>query len=368
VLEERGAWPARSPWIRAAVEKLPRERFAPDRLWRWDGQQYQGVDRAGDPEAWAMEIYGDPDHPAVTQLTHGRPTSSLSSTGVVVDMLDSLLLEPGHRVLELGTGTAWNAALLASRAGPGQVVSAETDPALAAAARRRLEEAGLDAQVVVGDGTHGWPAGAPFDRVIATYAVDTVPWAWVAQTRPGGRIVTPWGHLGHVALTVDDTGSAATGWMQGLARFMPARTTAGTAIPFADVRAASASDDERPFPRDLAPLEDPWGLRFHLRVAIPELRITTAWDQDGLNAWVHDGTTSWAMLAATGDGRTIATQGGPRRLTDALVEAWDQWSGTGNPTVYDYGMTVTDHGATQYVWINDPSTPVNRRQQTEAAA
>ncbi|GHH57195.1 methyltransferase domain-containing protein [Streptomyces candidus] len=362
VLEERGAWPARSPWIRTAVEKLPREWFAPERLWRWDGHRYRAVDRAADPAGWAAQLYGDPDRPAITQLTDGRPTSSLSSTGVVVDMLDSLFLEPGHRVLELGTGTGWNAALLASRAGPGHVLSVETDPALAAAAGQRLQEADAEVPVVVGDGTAGWPAGALYDRVIATYAVDTVPWSWVAQTRPGGRIVTPWGHLGHVALTVNKTGSAASGWMQGLGQFMPARSTPAPAPSFTDVRAGSDSDTECSFTRDLAPLEDPWGLGFHLRVVMPELRFRTAWDEDGLNAWLHDGS-SWAVLAASGDGRTIATQGGPGRLVEALSEAWDQWTAAKAPTVYDYGMTVADHGATQYVWVHDPSRPVLRQAQ-----
>ncbi|MER6142455.1 methyltransferase domain-containing protein [Streptomyces sparsogenes] len=143
-------------------------------------------------------------------------------------MLDSLLVEPGDRVLELGAGTGWNAALPAERAGPGRVVSVEVDAELAAAAAGRLKAAGADVAVEVGDGAAGWPPGAPYDRLISTYAVSTVPWAWVEQTRPGGRIVTPWGRMGHVALTVADDGRSATGWMQGLALFMPARGASPT--------------------------------------------------------------------------------------------------------------------------------------------
>jgi len=127
----------------------------------------------------------------VTQVTGGVPTSSLTCQGVVVDMLDSPLLESGHRVLELGTGTGWNAALLAGRAGPGAVVSVEVDPDLADAARKRLTGLGVDVAVEVGDSAAGWAAGAPWDRVLSTYAVERVPWAWIAQTRPGGRVVTP---------------------------------------------------------------------------------------------------------------------------------------------------------------------------------
>ncbi|MFC4032125.1 methyltransferase domain-containing protein [Streptomyces polygonati] len=213
-MERRGDWPSRSPWIREAVDALPRDRFAPDRLWHWDGRAYVPVDRSTDPRRWADEVYAGPDEGSVTQVTEGLPSSSLSGEAVVVDMLDSLLVEPGHRVLELGAGTGRNAALLSMRAGPGRVTSVEVDRQLAARARERLRAADIAVDVQVGDGAEGWPEGAPYDRVLATYAVERVPWAWVAQTRPGGRIVTPWGRLGHVALTVAEDGRSATGWVR----------------------------------------------------------------------------------------------------------------------------------------------------------
>jgi hypothetical protein len=89
-----------------------------------------------------------------------------------------------------------------------------------------------------------------------------------------------------------------------------------------------------------------------LRVALPEVQITTGTDADGVNAWLHDGASSWAMLAATRDGRIIAHQGGPRRLADELEHAWDTWISAGSPRLYDYGMTVTEAG--QYMWAHDP--------------
>lgn len=94
-------------------------------------------------------------------------------------------------MLELGTGTGWNAALLARRAGAGRVVSVEADPESAASARARLDAAVARVEVVVADGGDGWSAGAPYKRVVSTYAVERVPWSWVAQARPGERIVTP---------------------------------------------------------------------------------------------------------------------------------------------------------------------------------
>lgn len=353
VMEQRGDWPARSPWIRQAVDAMPRHEFAPDRLWDWDGHAYVPVDRSTDRDRWAGLVYGGPDEAAVTQVTDGRPSSSLSCQAVVVDMLDSLLLEPGHTVLELGAGTGWNAALLARRAGPGRVTSVEVDPGLAADAWKRLEEAAVDVVVQVGDGAAGWPQRAPYDRLIATYAVDTVPWAWVAQTRPGGRLVFPWGRLGHVALTVAGDGRSASGWVQGLAQFMPARGT-NTGGDWAQVRGTGPVEAERPITRDLLPLRDDAHLQFALRVQMPDVQITTAVDEDGVNAWLHDGASSWATLSALGGGKTVAHQGGPRRLADDLEAAWDWWQDAGAPELYDWGMTVEQGG--QWVWCLDPVT------------
>ncbi|MFF0446665.1 methyltransferase domain-containing protein [Streptomyces sp. NPDC004609] len=354
-MERHGTWPARSPWIREAVDALPRHLFAPDRLWRWDGHAYVPLDRTVDASRWADEVYADPDAAAVTQVTDGRASSSLSCQGVVVDMLDSLLLEPGQRTLELGAGTGWNAALLAYRAGPGRVTSVEVDSALASAAGKRLEAVAAEVAVEVGDGTAGWSPGAPYDRVISTYAVDRVPWAWVEQTRPGGRIVTPWGRLGHVALTVSEDGRSASGWVQGLAQFMPARGAGRGFDSFGEVRGDRRSDSLRPWGRELAPLRNDWHLIFALRVALPDVRITTSADADGLNAWFHDGASSWASLSAQSDGTTVAHQGGPRRLANELEQAWDMWLDAGEPDLYDYGLTVESTGH-QYAWALDPES------------
>jgi protein-L-isoaspartate O-methyltransferase len=352
-MEQRGDWPSRSPWIREAVDALPRDRFAPDRLWHWDGHAYVPVDRSKDPARWADEVFAGPDEGSVTQITDGLPTSSLSGEAIVADMLDSLLLEPGDRVLELGAGTGRNAALLSRRAGPGRVTTVEVDRKLAAQARVRLRAANAEVNVQVGDGAAGWPDGAPYDRVMATYAVEQVPWAWVAQTRPGGRIVTPWGRLGHVALSVADDGRSATGWVQGLATFMAARGT-DPGHRYQQVRGDRPPEAERTVDRDLTPLSGDHHLRFALRVALPDVRMDTAYDADGMNVWIHDGASSWAAYSALGGGRTVVHQGGPRRLADELDHAWDQWLADGSPGLYDYGMTVEP--GRQYVWCREPAT------------
>lgn len=358
-MEQRGDWPARSPWIRQAVAALPRHDFAPPVLWRWNGQDaYEPIHRDTNPAAWAELVYGDPDTAAVTQLADDLPSSSLSATAVVAEMLDSLDLAPGHRVLELGTGTGWHAALTAHRAGPGRVVSIETDPQLADEATARLRAAGLDVAVRVGDGLTGAPDDGLFDRVIATFAVDPVPWAWIAQTRPGGVVVFPRERLGHFALTVDPDGQSASGRVRGLAQFMPTRDRLPTlrVLAYSAVRGDGDPDDERPF-RPVDALED-ISLQFALRALLPDVQIDTGRDEDGVSAWLHDGT-SWASLSAQPDGPTIAYQGGPRRLADELERAWDWWATLGSPGIYEWGMTVTRDRQT--VWCLNPGHPVDDR-------
>ena len=352
-MERRGLWP-RTRWVREAFEALPRHDFAPARLWEWGGHAYQAVDRDADPVVWARLVYGDPYAATITSLREGVPASSLSCPAVVADMLAALRLRPGQRVLELGTGTGWNAALLAHRAGRGQVTSVEVDDELAAAARRRLEQAGADVHVRIGGGEAGDVPGDGYERIIVTFSVETVPWSWVAQARPGARIVAPWGRLGHVALTVSEDGRQAVGHVRGLAQFMPARDTAPRHVGFRRLRADHEPAHEHGLARDLTPLHQDWHLRFALRVAVSGLRLTTATDADGTSAWLHDGISSWASLTAAGDGTLLVREGGPRRLAEEAVAAWDAWLADGAPDLYAYGLTVAE--GEQYAWARDPET------------
>jgi protein-L-isoaspartate(D-aspartate) O-methyltransferase len=109
-------------------------------------------------------------------------------------MLEQLAVEPGQRVLEIGAGTGYNAALLAELVGPaGQVVSIEIDEELVAGAREHLARAGYSrVQVVLGDGALGYAPLAPYDRLILTTAARDIAPAWWEQLRaPGGRLVLP---------------------------------------------------------------------------------------------------------------------------------------------------------------------------------
>ncbi|GGL09016.1 hypothetical protein Sme01_12350 [Sphaerisporangium melleum] len=134
------------------------------------------------------------DQPIVTKRdAEGRPVSSSSQPTIMAIMLDQLGVEPGHRVLEIGAGTGYNAALMAYITGPrGEVVSVDIDQDLVDAAREHLDEAGYpQVRVVRADGAAGFAERAPYDRVIATVGVWDLEPAWLDQLAPGGRIVVP---------------------------------------------------------------------------------------------------------------------------------------------------------------------------------
>ncbi|MEZ0394026.1 MAG: protein-L-isoaspartate(D-aspartate) O-methyltransferase [Desulfurococcaceae archaeon] len=133
-------------------------------------------------------------------IGHGQ---TISAIHMVAEMTEELDARPGHRVLEVGAGSGYQAAVLAEivcKAGGerrGHVFTIERIPELAEFARRNLGAAGYSdcATVVVGDGTLGLPEKAPFDRIIVTAAAPDVPPPLVEQLANGGRLVIPVGDL-----------------------------------------------------------------------------------------------------------------------------------------------------------------------------
>ncbi len=119
-------------------------------------------------------------------IGHGQTISQPFIVALMTELLD---LQAGHRVLEIGTGSGYQAAVLAEIVA--EVYSVEIIPELAVQAERRLEGLGYRAvRIRVGDGNLGWPEYAPFDRIIVT-AAGRLPSLLVAQLAPGGRLVIP---------------------------------------------------------------------------------------------------------------------------------------------------------------------------------
>jgi protein-L-isoaspartate(D-aspartate) O-methyltransferase len=126
-------------------------------------------------------------------------------------MLDLLDVQPGSRVLEVGTGFGYQAAVMADMGAT--VFSVEVVEEFAEAAKERFGLIGYDIDVRVGDGSRGWPEHAPFDRILVTAAAEAVPEALVEQLAPGGRIVIPLGGTDIQQLSVvekDSSGQVET--------------------------------------------------------------------------------------------------------------------------------------------------------------
>src|SRR5580698_193117 len=144
------------------------------------------------PELRPEAVYRD-DAIVTKRDETGQPISPSSPPALMAIMLDQLDLAPGHRVLEIGAGTGYNAALISHIVGPsGRVTSVDIDPELVRTAREHLARAGFGEVTVVGaDGAGGDPEHAPYDRIIATVGVSDLAPAWLAQAVLQARIVVP---------------------------------------------------------------------------------------------------------------------------------------------------------------------------------
>ena len=146
------------------------------------------------------ERFVEPEQVDLAYEDHALPIEcgqTISQPYVVAAMTEALALEPTHKVLEIGTGSGYQAAVLAHLAG--EVVTIERYRTLAETAERRLRGLGLDnVTVIVGDGALGAPEHAPFDRIIVTAAAPDIPQTLVDQLVDNGILVVPVGPTGGV--------------------------------------------------------------------------------------------------------------------------------------------------------------------------
>ncbi|WP_326567897.1 methyltransferase domain-containing protein [Amycolatopsis rhabdoformis] len=359
-------------WVEA-FRGVPRHVFLPRFFTRVDAG-WAAVDR--DDPGWLERVYS-PDV-LVTQLDDdtsrwekarhegpvaGVPTSSSSMPAIMAIMLEELRVGDGQRVLEIGTGTGYNAALLSHRCGSGLVSTVDVDAGLVATARTHLQEAGYAPACEVGDGALGFPAGVLFDRVLCTASVSVVPPAWLEQTVPGGLVVTTLNRPLGAGLVRLVAGPGATGHGRVLARdgrFMPLRAhrrPAPTALPpvsEVDWRTTQLPIDLLLKPRlkfeFFASLELPG---VHPVRELPTGAPDPAPDPDapaGPFALTHpDG--SWARFR-THDSTLQIAQGGPRGLWDLAERALVLWESLGRPERDRFGVTVD--GEHQEFWLDEP--------------
>lgn len=292
----------RDPAWRRAFEEVPRELFVPyyyappddldavgggdphERRWRDDPDEARR-------ERWRAGVYQDV--PLATRIRDGELISSSSQPSLMARMLEFLEVEDGMRVLEIGTGPGYNAALLAHRLGDERVTTVDLDRDITDAARQHLAAAGYHPTVITGDGARGCRARAPYDRVIATCAMPAVPLPWLAQCVPGALILAPLA-TGLISLRVTDATHATGHFLATPAYFVPLRGGGPAPAPvcLSGFPAHAASDD------------------------------------------------SFRFLLSLSAGRLT-----PRA-------AYEIWLGEGQPPRDRYGVTI--RGGAQWAWLDDP--------------
>ncbi|MBI1759091.1 MAG: protein-L-isoaspartate(D-aspartate) O-methyltransferase [Actinobacteria bacterium] len=356
------------PWI-DAFGQVPRSAFL-RRFFRQsaDLSGWEAVDER-DPTGLAM-IYSDVT--LVTQLGNnpdlwdaarssggpvpGIPTSSSTAPGLMALMLEALDVRDGHRVLEIGTGTGYNAALLCHRLGSALVTTVEFDPVVAAAAGVALRANGYLPTAAVADGVAGYAEGAPYDRLIATCSTPAIPPEWVGQVRPGGVILTSLHRdLGGgplVLVHVDEHGGAEGRFLPDYGGFMPVRS-AGPVDGGERLAAALAVEEPEVSTRTTAIDPDVLdGADFGMVAALrlPGVASIGFEPVTGPQRWLLAGDGSWACLdEVTG----AVSQHGTRRLWDEVEDAHRQWAQVGGPSRNRFGLTVTASGEHLF-WLDTP--------------
>jgi protein-L-isoaspartate(D-aspartate) O-methyltransferase len=297
-IDMSGAWVGDPRW-RDAFSAVPRHLFVPYYYVGLAGGYERRWAQSPDPaarERWVRGAYADT--PLATRLRDGELLSSSSQPSLMAMMLVALEVTDGDRVLEIGTGTGYNAALLAHRLSDDDLVTTvDLEPEITESARRHLAVAGHHPVVVTGDGARGVPERAPFDRIIATCALPSIPHVWLTQCRPGARVLTPLA-TGLVALAVRDAGHAEGRFLHTPAYFVPLR---GGTRPTSE--------------------------------ALPRGRLAR-------RAREHE---LFRFLLALTHGSL-----GPQ-------EAYELWEREGRPRRERYGITVS--GGYEWVWLDDPEGP-----------
>lgn len=177
-----------SEQVKAAFLVVPRHLFVSSYYERQGNSWIQH--QPPDGENWHQQIYSN--RAFITLMDEaGRVLSSSSQPGVMARMLELLDVHPGQRILEVGAGTGYNAALLARITGKsGRIVTVDIEKDVTDQARDNLHAASYEyVQVVQADGSQGYAPAAPYDRIIATCSTPSVPPAWLQQLAPDGVLV-----------------------------------------------------------------------------------------------------------------------------------------------------------------------------------
>ncbi|AEW92910.1 MULTISPECIES: methyltransferase domain-containing protein [Streptomycetaceae] len=350
---------------RAAVEEVPRHEFVPAFYLPGDDDpgvwHRVGVDHDGYLDAvytdQTLVTYLDP-HTAANAGTGlaGVPSSSSTRPGLVVRMLETLGVEAHHAVLDIGTATGYQAALIAHRLNAsGRLTTADIDPLFTTHAQAALQLLGYTPEVVTCDATtYLW--SEMFDRIISGCALPRITDTLRAALRPGGRLIAPlMPPLGCalVVLTAEDHGVLEGRFLPGQVAVMPARQhpasypapAAGPGVTAATITGTSTVPVEA--------FDDPCFL-FLLAGHLPGVDLQTG---DGDTVPVRrlvmpDG--SWAEGRFAPHQPVLWREVGDHRIRRTLNRCWTWYLQHDRPAFDRFGLTITSTG-THRLWFDSPN-------------
>lgn len=364
-----------SSW-RLAFEQTPRHVFVPDIITISEsGPTTTSGAHPDQHQLWLDQVYSDDSlvthylaHPSV-MMANAKPllvsTSSSTMPSLMARMLEALDVHDGHRVLEIGTGTGYNTALLCHRLGSDNVVSIDIDPTLVAAARKPLASLGHHPTLIVGDGAAGVAAHAPYDRIIATAAIANIPVPWIEQLAPGGKILANLrGDLagGTLCLLTKDDDEVIGPILPIGGHFMWLRPQADSPLrtPEPSHIRSTRRSARTSTALDASTLIDNGSFRFLLQLQLRGargFRLTKVHDpiirtlRNGVFVEASDGSYAEAIADPDIDGQLRVIQIGPRRLWDTVEATHQLWQHLGQPDPDRFGIVANP--TTQFVWFDN---------------
>jgi methyltransferase of ATP-grasp peptide maturase system len=364
-----------SSW-RVAFEQTPRHVFVPNIITISEsGLTTTNGAHPDQHQSWLEQVYSDNSlitqylaHPSV-MMADAKPllvsTSSSTTPSLMARMLEALDVHDGHRVLEIGTGTGYNAALLCHRLGSGNVVSIDIDPTLVASARKHLASLGHYPTLTAGDGAAGVAPHAPYDRIIATAAIADIPVPWIEQLAPGGKILANLrGDLagGTLCLLTKDDDEVIGPILPVGGHFMWLRPQADSPLraPEPSHIRSSRRCARTSTALDASTLIDNDSFRFLLQLqlrGVRGFRFTKVHDpvlrtlRHGIFVEASDGSYAEAIAGPEVDGQLRVIQVGPRRLWDSVEATHQLWQHLGQPDPDRFGIVANP--TTQFVWLDN---------------
>jgi protein-L-isoaspartate(D-aspartate) O-methyltransferase len=333
-----------TPELAEAFGSVPRELFVPEGFHRRNG----GWVTPGDPDFLATVYRNDV---LITKLNGDVPISSSSQPSLMAIMLSALELRPGIRVLEIGAGTGYNAALMAALGTT--VTSVDVQEDVAARARAALARAGAaGVRVVAGDGYLGDP-GATYDRIIVTVGIAGLSPHWFEQLAPDGLAIAPVEHAGHHPVLAVRPGDPVTAAVVCSSGFMSAAGPLGARHAGSHPRSAGTLPELAPAaparwspPLDTSAYRDLW---YAAGAWDRQATLATPADWDQAHLVLLDGAGG-SGAAVLPDGSVAA--GGPEadRCAAAATALIDRWLELDRPSMRDWRVGLALDG--------DPSAPI----------